>query len=531
MVLLLLNSFLKPEWTKWNNYYSIKGFYEEPEQTIETLFLGASVIQSGVSPMEMYEDHGIVSYNLGTEQQPVLGSYYWLRETYDYHSETLKTVVFDVSALRSKSKDSFYHKCLDNMRFSKNKIEAAYEYKDKNIGDAVSFLVPLISYHGRWSSLEESDFTKYSWETVTGTRGYYYIDNNYMKKEGLDGVTINSPVLDENAEPAELLEHSLEYFYRMVDFCKEKGIKLVLVKTNTRIWDSALHNAVQQIADDCGLEFYDFNFDPLYSYDGFLHAFDSRGDGKHLNYFGAYKLSKWMGDYLVNECGATDVRDNPKFDFMKEQYKEYEARVLQRVDLTSSKSLTEYLSIAFEGDNTVFLTVKGNAVGGMSDSVKVFLRENGLVKLADLAADDSYVAVVQKGEVVYELTGSEKNATKPISYKGTLPDGKSFRLESGGTETGDTADIIIDKVSEMSADDGLNILVYSNELELSLHTVKFNTAKGTGRDVYGMHDIYLLLDETEFNKEYSPTSVRGLIKAYKAKLDEVTAAGPTVYTP
>lgn len=531
VVLLLLNSFFKPEWTKWNNYYTTKGFYEEPEQTIETLFLGASVVQSSVSPMEMYEDHGIVSYNLGTEQQPALGSYYWLRETYDYHSETLKTVVFDVSALRSKSKDSFYHKCLDNMRFSKNKLEAAYEYKKKDIGDTVSFLVPLISYHGRWNSLEESDFTKYSWEADTGTRGYYHITSTYVNQEGLENVTVNSPILDENAEPAELLEDSLKYFYRMVDFCNEKGLKLVLIKTNTRIWDSALHNAVQQVADDCGLEFYDFNFDPLYSYDGFIHAFDSRGDGKHLNYYGAYKFSKWMGDYLVNECGATDVRDNPKYDFMKEQYKEYEARVLQHVDLSSARSLTEYLSIAFEGDNTVLLSVKENASGGMSDADKAFLREKGLVKLAELAVNDSYIAVVQNGEVVYELTGSEKNAKKPISYKGTLPDGTVFRLESGGLETGNTADILIDNASEMSAGKGLNILVYSNELKTSLHTVKFNTANGIGRDVYGMHDIYFLLDEEEFNKEYSPTSIRGKIKTYKAKVDAAAAAGPSVYIP
>jgi len=167
----------------------------------------------------------------------------------------------------------------------------------------------------------------------------------------------------------------------------------------------------------------------------------------------------------------------------------------------------------------------------MSDADKAFLREKGLVKLAELAVNDSYIAVVQNGEVVYELTGSEKNAKKPISYKGTLPDGTVFRLESGGLETGNTADILVDNASEMSAGKGLNILVYSNELKTSLHTVKFNTANGTGRDVYGMHDIYFLLNEEEFNKEYSPTSIRGKIKTYKAKVDAAAAAGPSVYIP
>ncbi|MBQ7118134.1 MAG: hypothetical protein IJN88_07985 [Clostridia bacterium] len=522
IVLLFLNSFFKPEWTKWNNYYTTKGFYEEPENTIETVFLGASVMQSSVSPMEMYAEHGIDSYNLGTEQQPVLGSYYWLKETYDYHSETLKNVVFDVSALRSKSKDSFYHKCFDNMRFSKNKIQGAYEYKKKDIGDTVSFLVPLLSYHGRWSSLEESDFTKHTWEADTGTRGYYYIKNSYFRKEGLDGVVINSPILNENAEPAELIDHSLEYLDKMVKFCEEKGLKLVFVKTATRIWDSELHNAVQNIADSYGIEFYDFNFDPLFSTNGFIHAYDSGSDGKHLNYYGAHKFSRWMGDFLVKECGATDVRDNPKYDFMKDQYKEYEARVLQHVDLASSKSVTEYLSIAFKGQNTVLLSVKKNAVGALSEADKAFFRESGLTKFADLTAGDSYVAVVQNGQVLYEMTGSEKGTENPISYKGVLGDGKTtFRVESGGEFTGNTADIIIDEKSAMETGDGLNILVYSDELETALYTTRFNTANTTKRDNYGMHDLYILENPEEYNREYAPNSMRGLLKAYMQKLENI----------
>ena len=59
VVLLGLNSFFQPVWSKWNNYYTTKGFYEEPENTIETLFLGASVMQSSVSPMQMYDEYGI----------------------------------------------------------------------------------------------------------------------------------------------------------------------------------------------------------------------------------------------------------------------------------------------------------------------------------------------------------------------------------------------------------------------------------------------------------------------------------------
>ena len=525
VVLLGLNSFFQPVWSKWNNYYTTKGFYEEPENTIETLFLGASVMQTSVSPMQMYEEYGINSYNLGTEQQPMLGSYYWLRETYDYHGETLKNVVIDVSALRSTSKKSFYHKCFDNMKLSKNKLQGVYEYCNESITDTVSFIVPLISYHNRWETLEVSDFTKYDWEADTGTRGYYYIKNIYIKSAGYDGIKIRDLTLNENEEPEPLLADSLEYFDRIVKFCEEKELNLILIKTATNLWSSALHNAVQELADGYGLEFYDFNFEPLHSTNGFVYPFDSSSDGEHLNYFGAQKITKWMGELLVEKYGATDIRDNPKYDFLKEQYKEYEARVLQHVNLISSKKLIEYLDFAFKGDNTVFIAAKENAYGKFTDADKAFFLEHGLEKLAELTANDSYIAVIENGKVIYEESGINVGSEEPISYKGVLPDGKTtYRVESGGKNTGNIAEIVIDKKPQIaSGGRGLNLLVYSNELGEILDKPKFDTTASTSRDCYGINDSYIILDEKELNKDYTPNTMRDMLKRFSVKLEELRA--------
>ncbi|MCD8220930.1 MAG: hypothetical protein LUD07_01830 [Clostridiales bacterium] len=67
---------LIPIWLDWNNYSTFQGFYKESENTIETVFLGPSSIVSAIIPAELYEDYGICSYNLGSEMQPMLASYY-----------------------------------------------------------------------------------------------------------------------------------------------------------------------------------------------------------------------------------------------------------------------------------------------------------------------------------------------------------------------------------------------------------------------------------------------------------------------
>ncbi len=44
----------QPAWTEWNNYDSFHGFYREPDNTIETIFLGPSLVINGINPMLLY---------------------------------------------------------------------------------------------------------------------------------------------------------------------------------------------------------------------------------------------------------------------------------------------------------------------------------------------------------------------------------------------------------------------------------------------------------------------------------------------
>ena len=97
MIFGILDYFYQPVWKSWNNYNTINGFYKEPANTIETIFLGASIMVNGITPTELYRDYGICSYNLGTEQQPVMASYYWMLEAERLHADSLKTVVIDAS--------------------------------------------------------------------------------------------------------------------------------------------------------------------------------------------------------------------------------------------------------------------------------------------------------------------------------------------------------------------------------------------------------------------------------------------------
>lgn len=510
------NSFFQPAWSDWNNYYTTNGFYEEPKQTIETLFLGASIVTSGVTPMELYDNFGMCSYNLATEQQPMLGSYYWLEEVYRLHSETLKTVVLDVSAVRSGSKESFYHKALDSMKFSSVKLRAVRDHVGNNLEDILSFLLPIVAYHDRWSSIDETDFAKYSYDADKGTRGYYFIKKSYSSKSS-EEIVVKDTVLDENAEPDKLKEDSLYYLEQIVNFCEEKGLNLLLIKTPANNWSSSLHNAVVAVAEELGATFIDLNYSPVYDELNYIHLYDS-ADGKHVNYYGASKVTKWLGNYIVKEFGATDVRGLEKYAHMEEQLVEYNTRVTQNVNLRESTDVSEYLEVALSEDNTVFIEVKYDCSKSLTSQQRAYFASIGLEKASEIGWGDSYLAVIENGNVLYEeiKAATDSEDAESISYSGKLKNGKSYTISSGGINHGTLASCVIDGTEQAKNACGWNITVYSNTLNEVIDNAAFDTSTSAARECYRFD-----MCEDSAAEIYSSNSIFQKVQQYQNSVEDL----------
>ncbi|MBQ9859592.1 MAG: hypothetical protein IJO76_02815 [Clostridia bacterium] len=517
LMFCFLNIFFQPVWTTWNNYNTTYGFYEEPENTIETAFFGASVVISGISPTHLYEKYGICAYNFATEQQPMLATYYWLEEVYRLHSETLKTVVLDVSELRDDSSEAFYHKALDAMRFSDVKFRAIQDYKGGDLLDTLSYLLPLNSYHDRWSELEKTDFEKFTYDANSGTRGYYSDKRTYSEIAAQSNITLLNPVLDETAKEGKLLKSSLKYLDKMVTFCNEKNIKLVLIKTVSGNWSSSFHNAVAKVAEEYGLEFLDFNFDPLYDAYGYIHPYDSI-DGKHLNWFGATKFTGWLGQYLVDHCGATDVRNNEKYAFMEEELREYKLTVGQSVQLHTVESVEEYMKLALSGNNTVFITVCDEASTGFTDELRTYLSDIGMHKLSRIGYRNGYIGIVSNEGVIYEMLKT-KGDKEPLKYTGKLADGVKFTLKSGGHDQGRMASCLIDGEQWAYNKRGLNIAVYNNDAGKVVHRAVFDTYTSLTRECYSIELSEAILAAGE-DVTYDEDSIEANILAYQKKVEK-----------
>ncbi len=485
---VLVGFVAQPVWED-DNYNATHGFYEVENNTIETLFLGSSHVRCGISPMLLYEEYGISSFDLSTDDQPVLASYYWLEEAYRLHSETLDTVVLDTSMLIQTPTNAYFHKAIDPMRLSPVKVRAVRAYSD-GLSDFLTNLSPLLTYHDRWEEVTGEDFSKFKKDSQTFLRGNVFSASQWVSSASDESV-IPSPLLvaDEEAAPVATDDLAVEYLGQIVSFCEEHDISLVLINLPTE-WTSGEHNAIQALADEYGLDFIDFNVDPYYSETGFDMATDFMVPGEddlaignlHANYYGSRKLTDYMGQYLIGECGNRDVRGDEAYAFMDDELEDY-SRYTVRIKLREFEDPAEYLSyLTGEEDYEIFITVKDDASAALTEEQRACFSSLGLTELADLGYGDSYLAVIDDGEVLTEERGDSA-----LTAEGTMDNGMSYLLNSCGGTADDRAvsSCVIDGTENSGNNRGLNIVVYDKKLDRVADATEFDTSvSATRKPVY-----------------------------------------------
>ena len=67
---------------EWYITNSVGDLYKSPKNSLDVLLVGDSCIYSALSPLEIYNETGIASFNLSTPGQKMWSSYYLLKEAF-----------------------------------------------------------------------------------------------------------------------------------------------------------------------------------------------------------------------------------------------------------------------------------------------------------------------------------------------------------------------------------------------------------------------------------------------------------------
>lgn len=278
---------------------SANGILSEPENTIDVLILGDSESHYSIIPLRIWEQHGITSYNCGTSAQTLYYSQEFLYKAFE--NQTPKVVILETDA-----------------------IFREFSFGDMLLNKA-SMVFPVFAYHNRWKSLKAHDWNL--------SINHTYIDSAKGYKFTANVAAANADAEDymkETDECAPISVQNRACVKSIAAYCEEKGAKLVLVSTPSIInWNTPRHNSIQKLSEELGIDYIDMNL--LKKQIPIDWKNDTHDKGDHVNYFGAEKVTAYLGKYLFDTGLLNSHKD-------KQNYKHWD-EALENFNQTISTSL------------------------------------------------------------------------------------------------------------------------------------------------------------------------------------------------
>ncbi|MGI6256332.1 MAG: hypothetical protein ACOYJZ_12030 [Acutalibacter sp.] len=295
MLLLLLGAslvFAPKDNTKESGMEEVRanGILGEPEHTIDVLVLGDSEAYSSISPLQLWRDKGYTSYLCATSNQTLDYTYQLLQRS--LQSQSPKIVILETDAIYKKVQPQTAVMTWLKERFS------------------------IFRYHNRWKSLTWQDLTgeaSYTW--TDDTKGYHF--NSSINPSTIEG---HMKPTDRRADIPALNRHYVEKIHQL---CENQGARFVLLSTPSTVnWSRAKHNSIQDFSQELGCTYVDLNLETEQVPIDWKR--DTRDKGDHLNYFGAVKVTQYLGTYLEETGLLTDHRKDPVFASWDQALKKYE---------------------------------------------------------------------------------------------------------------------------------------------------------------------------------------------------------------
>lgn len=323
----------------FRNSGRIYGMYSEDENTLDVVNIGGSASFVYYSPMDAWENYGIVSYDYAAAGVQAELYKHMIEEVEKTQSPQLYIIDARAFQYRDEENDDSappseftYRTTLDGMRLSKNKID----FIDNNVGvyiddtDKVSYYLDLIKYHGH--GFPNAQKLKILLGIYEDKYNGFYLEAKHEKleREIFETEEMREVSADTNAILVDLLE-----------YLQEKDINALFVVSPylEKEQHKETFNYVESVVSDYGYNFLDANdyIDEMnidYSTDFY--------DPKHVNYYGAVKYTDFLSQYIIDTYSVPDRSKDPAYEFMNEHLDQWHK---------DTAAATEKLEKILEEDN------------------------------------------------------------------------------------------------------------------------------------------------------------------------------------
>lgn len=427
------------------NFYELRTIYDLPENSVDVLLLGTSHMNASISPMDLWNDYGITSFNAGISEQTIPATYFELRELIKV--QTPKVVVLETYYIYMKeiiTSRGVLHILVDQLPLSQGVSEAIQTLvpEDQN---KTEFYMNFYSFHNRWKDLTEVDFRP--WLTYGAyNRG---ADTRFLNQ--LSKIT-ESPSIVPRSETELPPELPLEYLYKIIELCRENGISLVFMAAPFNAGDNVQKklNYIDVVAGKEGIPY--INFFYLLDEIGFDFTKDNGGSGSHVNYLGMRKLTSYLGEYLQTNYQLKDHRGDPDIAELWNKDCEVFAREINKVLLKLAVNTDEYFAYLRKED--YILAWNAYSETPLSETALSNFLENMGIDLTGIKDKKWYCAVTEGNQMLY---GSAFDIRPNTSY---MADDTLFSFGRGIVGSKNRIGIHAGRTEYSMGDNGLNLVVY-----------------------------------------------------------------------
>lgn len=314
--------------TSTNAEMHIKGFYKEPENTIDVALIGSSEVYADFSSPLAYRDFGFTSYGLCYDGAPA-SMYRSMLDVY-LERQDPQVVVIELNGF-FYGKDNMYNegrmrKWTDNMKKDRNWVKVIRENVDKE--ERLNYYIPLLKYHSNWNRPYELTAAVYYRLRM------YKQDISKMKSFGTKTMS-SEKIITKRKDSRPMTKQGREQLLKMLDYCEEKGFKNVLFLWSPHLvpMDPESDAEIKALVEEHGYKY--LNCDNGFEKIGIDRSSDFY-NSEHLNVFGNEKFTRYLGDYISTNF---DI-DTSHSESVDEQWKDCVSYTEEVYDLMKERTKT-----------------------------------------------------------------------------------------------------------------------------------------------------------------------------------------------
>ena len=299
---LCAGHFLPPARTDYGATWSM--YLQEPEDSVDVLFVGSSLVYCDVIPAMIYEETGLTSYIMAGPEQTLSLSYYYIREALKTQSPS--AIFLELTGVMFERYQNFTVANVSYMPLlSENRIGAALNAAEPE--ERFGLLFPLYDYHDQWRNLRWV-FGGRPDEVIDPLAGYTLMEEAVPQTERYT----------RDYETAEdVLAENLGWLRKIAALCEREGVRLVLFQVPSCAWvpETALKRARDTVGDN--IEIVDFNerFDAMD-----IDMERDFYDFLHFNARGAVKFTRALAAYLAEAGIAPGTHDEALWQWRVEAF-------------------------------------------------------------------------------------------------------------------------------------------------------------------------------------------------------------------